>query len=172
MTLTGAQIEHAAGAAVDDADRRQRSGSCTSGCPQGFAYSWSASAPVGQQVDPASITLNGAPIDPAATYRVTVNSFLADGGDGSPSSAEGTDRMGGGVDLDAFIAYLTANSPVTAPPTRATPLPKERLKASGTLHGLGLRRASPPKAEPAVRKCGRPGRIQRAAGPAFGPGVH
>jgi len=94
------------------------------GVSEGFAYSWSRSAPVGSKVDPTSITLDGVAIDPAATYRVTVNSFLADGSDGFAVLIDGTDRLGGGNDLDAFTAYLTANSPVTGPaPTRATPLP-------------------------------------------------
>jgi 5'-nucleotidase len=79
---------------------------------------------VGNRIDPASLMLNGQPIDPAASYRVTVNSFLADGGDGFTTLREGTDRTGGGVDLDAFTAYLGANAPV-APPVanRVTPLP-------------------------------------------------
>lgn len=47
----------------------------------GFTYSWSASAPVGNKVDIASIKINGEPIDPKGTYRVTINSFLTDGGD-------------------------------------------------------------------------------------------
>ncbi len=94
------------------------------GVSAGFAYSWSASALVGNEVDPASITLGGTAIDFAATYRVTVNSFLADGGDGFTVLPQGTNRVGGGVDLDAFNAYLTAKSPVTGPaPTRDTPLP-------------------------------------------------
>ena len=55
---------------------------------------------------------------------MTVNSFLADGGDSFSVLNEGTDRTGGGVDLDEFITYLAAHSPVTGPdPTRATPLP-------------------------------------------------
>ena len=121
MTLTGAQIDTLLEQqwTTDPA----RAPFLHLGISTGFAFSWSASAPVGQKVDPASITLNGAPIDPAASYRVTVNSFLADGGDGFTVLREGTDRIGGGVDLDAFIAYLTANSPVTGPaPTRATPI--------------------------------------------------
>jgi 5'-nucleotidase len=79
---------------------------------------------VGSKIDPASITLNGTPVDPTATYRVTVNSFLADGGDGFTVFREGTDRVGGGGDLDAFTAYLGANAPVAPPtPNRVTPLP-------------------------------------------------
>lgn len=87
-------------------------------------FSWSASAPIGQKVDAASITLNGTTIDPAASYRVRVDSFLADGGDGFTVLTEGTDRVGGGGDLDAFIAHLNANPGITGPtPDRTTPLP-------------------------------------------------
>jgi 2',3'-cyclic-nucleotide 2'-phosphodiesterase (5'-nucleotidase family) len=123
LTLTGAQIEQA----LEQQWVTQTDGSVRFlhlGVSAGFAYSWSASAPVGNRVDPASITLNGTPIDPNASYRVTVNSFLADGGDGFAAFTLGTDRTGGGVDLDAFTAYLGANAPV-APPAgnRVTPLP-------------------------------------------------
>ena len=123
MTLTGAQIE----TMLEQQWTTQTDGSVRFlhlGVSDGFAYSWSASAPVGQKVDPASITLNGLPVDPAKSYRVTVNSFLADGGDGFTVLRDGTDRVGGGVDLDAFNAYLTSRSPVTAPtPNRVTRLP-------------------------------------------------
>ncbi|MBJ7456374.1 MAG: bifunctional metallophosphatase/5'-nucleotidase [Thermoleophilia bacterium] len=122
MTLTGAQI--------DTLLEQQWSTSPSRapflhlGISNGVTFEWSRSAPVGQKVDPASIKLGGTTIDPAGTYRVTVNSFLADGGDGFTVLTEGTDRVGGGGDLDAFIAYLTANAPVTGPvPNRATPIP-------------------------------------------------
>jgi 5'-nucleotidase len=81
----------------------------------GFAYSWDASRPAGQRVDPASLTLGGTPVDPAASYRVTVNSFLAEGGDAFTVLREGTDRVGGGQDIDALEAYLAANRPVAVP---------------------------------------------------------
>ena len=55
------------------------------------------------------------PIDPAATYRVATNNFLADGGDGFTVFREGTNRVGGVDDLTAFINYLGANSPVSPP---------------------------------------------------------
>jgi 5'-nucleotidase len=83
---------------------------------RGFSYGWDPSRPVGERVDPATITLDGAPLDPATRYRVTVNSFLADGGDGFGVLPQGTDRLGGVTDLDAFEAYLRAG-PV-APPAR------------------------------------------------------
>lgn len=89
-----------------------------------LTYSWSASAPTGNKVDIASIMINGVPIDPAASYRVTVNSFLADGGDNFTILRAGTNRLGGAVDLDALEAYFIVNSPVApGPQNRITRLP-------------------------------------------------
>ena len=44
----------------------------------------------------SNLTTGGAAVDPAASYRIAVNSFLADGGDNF--TVEGTDRLGGEVD--------------------------------------------------------------------------
>ncbi|HEX2421175.1 MAG TPA: bifunctional metallophosphatase/5'-nucleotidase [Acidimicrobiia bacterium] len=110
MTLTGAQIE----ALLEQQFRT--TGNTILQVSEGFAYSWSASAAVGDKVDPASITIGGVPIDLAASYRVTVNSFLADGGDGFSVLIAGTDRLGGDIDLDAMVAYFEANSPVDPGP--------------------------------------------------------
>jgi 5'-nucleotidase len=82
----------------------------------GFTYTWSASGGPCSKVDPASIMLNGAAIDPAASYRVTVNSFLADGGDNFFVLVQGTNRLGGAVDTDALEAYFQAFSPVAPGP--------------------------------------------------------
>lgn len=62
-----------------------------------------------------TVKLNGAPIDPAASYRVAANEFLAGGGDGFPAFAAGTDKLVGASDLDLFAAYLGANSSAAAP---------------------------------------------------------
>ncbi|MFF3654238.1 bifunctional metallophosphatase/5'-nucleotidase [Streptomyces olivochromogenes] len=62
-----------------------------------------------------SVKLNGAAIDPAATYRVAMNSFLAGGGDGFAELGKGGDVLVGGDDLAAFESYLTANSSAAAP---------------------------------------------------------
>ena len=91
---------------------------------EGFTYTWSQIAAKGSKVDIASIKINGVPIDPNATYRVTVNSFLADGGDGFSVLTQGTDRLGGAVDTDALEAYFVANSPVApGPQNRITVAP-------------------------------------------------
>ncbi|GLY36231.1 bifunctional metallophosphatase/5'-nucleotidase [Amycolatopsis sp. NBRC 101858] len=85
-------------------------------------YSYSASAPQGSRV--SNITVNGTPVDPAATFRVSVNNFLAAGGDGFTEFTKGTNLAGGPVDLDALVAYLGAH-PNLAPPAadRITQLP-------------------------------------------------
>jgi 5'-nucleotidase len=76
----------------------------------GFTYTWSLAAPCGSKASNAMIS--GIAVDPSASYRITVNSFLADGGDGFPILRQGTNRMGGAVDTDAFEAYFVAHSPV------------------------------------------------------------
>lgn len=59
---------------------------------------------------------DGGVIDSAAEHRVTVNSFLADGGDNFAVLVDGTDRLGGEVDLDALVTWFGANSPVAPGP--------------------------------------------------------
>ncbi|MBP8948909.1 MAG: bifunctional metallophosphatase/5'-nucleotidase [Candidatus Promineofilum sp.] len=96
---------------------------------EGFTYSYSAAvaanpANAGNVVNIADIKLNGVPIDPNGVYRVTVNSFIADGGDQFPVFTQGTNRLGGAVDTDALEAYFLAHSPLTPDPTpRITVLP-------------------------------------------------
>ncbi|MEU1250969.1 bifunctional metallophosphatase/5'-nucleotidase [Micromonospora arida] len=69
----------------------------------------------GTRVVRGSLTIGGTPVDTAATYRVTVNNFLAGGGDGFSALTGGTNLVTGQIDLDAFVDYLTAQSPVSAP---------------------------------------------------------
>jgi 5'-nucleotidase len=109
MTLTGAQIEILL--------EQQFSATRTTilQVSSGFAYAWSLSAPIGNKIDPASMTLDGVPIDPARAYRVTVNSFLAPGGDGFTVLIAGAALLGGDVDLDALEDYLVANRPLATP---------------------------------------------------------
>jgi 5'-nucleotidase len=78
---------------------------------EGFTYAYSASAPAGSKVDDATVMLNGVPIDAGTTYRVVANSFLSDGGDNFAAFAEGTNKLIGGLDIDAFASYLSAHSP-------------------------------------------------------------
>ena len=77
-------------------------------------YTWTRSAAFGSRV--SDLTVAGAPVDPSAGYRVSVNNFLAAGGDGFTTFTAGTDLTGGPIDLDAFTAYLTAHPNLAAPP--------------------------------------------------------
>ncbi len=81
----------------------------------GFSYQWDPTRPAGDKVSFSSITLNGQPLQASASYRVTINAFLADGGDGFTVFKQATDRLGGGIDLEALEAYLAAHSPVAVP---------------------------------------------------------
>jgi 5'-nucleotidase len=54
-------------------------------------------------------------VNKAASYRVVMNNFMADGGDGYTVFRSCTDPLGGDVDLDAFTAYLDKHKPVAAP---------------------------------------------------------
>jgi 5'-nucleotidase len=114
MTLTGDQLKAVLEQQFVTNKTLQISASLT--------YSWSASAPVGSKI--SNMQINGVDVDPTASYRVTVNNFLAAGGDGFSSLLAGTDLLTGMIDLDAFVAYLTANSPVApGPQNRITAIP-------------------------------------------------
>ena len=69
-------------------------------------YAWSASAEPGSRVVPGSLKVDGKPLAADARVRVTVNSFLAAGGDGFTVFADGTDRVVGPPDLEALVEYL------------------------------------------------------------------
>jgi len=84
---------------------------------QGFTYSYDASRPAGSRVDPASIRLGGSPVVATQQYRVAMNGFLQAGGDNFTVFNDGTNLLGGDVDLDAFLAYLGAHRSL-APPVR------------------------------------------------------
>jgi len=76
---------------------------------RGFAYSFDLSRPEGDRV--VAMTLDGAPIRPEATYRVTTNSFLAGGGDSYSVFTQGTDAVIGMSDIAALEAWLQALPP-------------------------------------------------------------
>jgi 5'-nucleotidase len=105
IELTGAQIK----AVIEQQFARDGTGNFRQSFlipSQGFAYTIDRSAPDGQHV--TAMTLNGQPIDPARSYRVAVNNFLQQGGDGFTVLKEGRFVAGGGNDLDALEAFITA----------------------------------------------------------------
>ncbi|MDY0910850.1 bifunctional metallophosphatase/5'-nucleotidase [Microbacterium sp. CFBP9034] len=76
---------------------------------EGFAYTYSGTTL-------GTVTLNGVPLVDTTVYRVVTNNFLAGGGDGFPTFLEADDVYYGGLDIDAFAAYLAANSPYAPTP--------------------------------------------------------
>jgi 5'-nucleotidase len=81
----------------------------------GLDYTWDASPQAaGRRV--VEVRTGGRPIDRSKRYTVTVNSFLAGGGEKFTVLMDGKDVWQGPIDLDALIAYLTSlRQPVTAP---------------------------------------------------------
>ena len=80
---------------------------------QGFSYSVDMARPEGQRV--VAMTLDGVPIDPAKGYRVTTNSFLANGGDSFSLLMGQRDKAIGITDIDALEAWLKTDPPRPAP---------------------------------------------------------
>jgi len=109
MTLTGAQIKEALEAQLEFSPPYLLQPSSS------ISYTFDPAASVGNRVDVASVLIAGVALDLAASYRVTVNNYLAGGGDGFTVFAKGTNRVTGGSDLDALVAYLGAHDPVTQP---------------------------------------------------------
>lgn len=79
--------------------------------PSGIRYSWNdgdgdAATLADNRVVVGSILVGGNPLDLAAIYSVTVNSFMAAGGDNFSVLPQGTNRVIGPVDLDALVTYI------------------------------------------------------------------
>ena len=112
MSLTGAQLK-------EMLESQQRG---TAGEPrflqpsEGFAYTWTDTAPPGSRV--SGMRLGGQPVESQRAYRVTVNSFLAEGGDGFAAIKDGKEQVGGGQDIDALLAYLGTGEKSPPPDTR------------------------------------------------------
>lgn len=88
------------------------------GVSEGFTYDLAKTIVAGNctAVTISNVKLNGVDLDMNATYNVTVNNFLADGGDNFTTFGTiTTPRLDGGNDLQALINYLGTFSPVAPP---------------------------------------------------------
>jgi 5'-nucleotidase len=110
LTLTGAEIKDMLEQQWLD-PKRPRILQVSSG----FSYAWDGARPYGERVIAERMTLNRQRIDPAASYRVTVNNYLALGGDGFTVLKQGTEQRFGVYDVDALYGYFQANSPIAPP---------------------------------------------------------
>ncbi|MCK9793968.1 bifunctional metallophosphatase/5'-nucleotidase [Isoptericola sp. 4D.3] len=111
MDLTGEQIK----AVLEQQWQRDKDGNVPTrpflrlGASAGFSSTFDATRPEGDRI--TGMWLDGEPIDQAASYSVTVNSFLAAGGDNFRAFADGSNaRDTGKVDLTAFVDYMAAHT--------------------------------------------------------------
>jgi 2',3'-cyclic-nucleotide 2'-phosphodiesterase (5'-nucleotidase family)/predicted AlkP superfamily phosphohydrolase/phosphomutase len=77
----------------------------------GLHYTYHLTSPTTGVIDAVFVGPPGddstpVPNDDSVTYTVTVNSFLAGGGDGFTVLRDGTNRVVGPVDLDALVEYV------------------------------------------------------------------
>jgi 5'-nucleotidase len=85
----------------------------------GFKYTWDGAKACGARIQNVTLRVGastetlvdaaGVVQNPTKSYRVTVNNFMADGGDGYSTLLKGTNRLGGAQDIDALTAYMAAN---------------------------------------------------------------
>jgi 5'-nucleotidase len=108
LTLTGAQIKNMLEQQWLDPKRPR-----ILQVSKGFNYTWDGVKPYGDRVAADRMSLNGQRVDPAMSYRVTVNNYLAVGGDGFTVLKEGTAQQFGIYDVDALYAYFQTNSPIS-----------------------------------------------------------
>jgi 5'-nucleotidase len=121
MDLTGANIK----LALEQQWQRDSAGNVPTrpflrlGASKGFTYTYDPARPEGDRI--TGMWLNGDPIDPAATYSVTVNSFLASGGDNFRAFNNGTDKRDTGkIDLEAMVDYMAEFASAEALPVDNT----------------------------------------------------
>lgn len=128
VTLTGAQFK----TLLEQQWQRDNNGNIPSrpylqlGVSENVSYTFDAARAEGSRI--TSITVDGAPIDPAGEYRIGTFSFLAVGGDNFHIFRQSTNvRDSGLIDRDAWIQFITDNSPLTPDFARRTvavsPLP-------------------------------------------------
>jgi 5'-nucleotidase len=109
VTCTGAQIEALL-------EQQFNGGNGVLQVSKGFSYTYDATRPAGDRIDPSTIKIDGTSLVASQPYRVTTNNFLVTGGDGFSVFTQCTDPLGGEIDLDALVRYFETNSPVAPGP--------------------------------------------------------
>ena len=113
MTLIGAQLK----AALEQQYGQVRSGFTKPAAlapSEGFTYAVDMTRPAGSRL--VDMRLNGKPLDPAASFRLVLNNYLASGGDNLSAFTTGTDITDKGIiDLDALVAWIAPGRTPPAP---------------------------------------------------------
>ena len=109
MTLTGAQIK----AALEQQWAMNRAEVRIMQTSHGFTYAYDPRRAIGDRVLAETMKLDGKAIAPDMRYRVTVNSFMASGGDDFSIFVAGTERINGPLDIDALESYFKAASSIS-----------------------------------------------------------
>ncbi|CAM3528320.1 ExeM/NucH family extracellular endonuclease [Nocardioides zeicaulis] len=101
------------------------------GTSKGFTWTEDATRSEGNRI--TGMWLDGAAVDPTATYTVSANSFIASGGDNFRALTLGTGRQDTGkTDLQATVDYLAAHAS------------SEPLAVDYAQHGVGARAPAGP----------------------------
>ena len=103
-TFTGAQLKALLEQQFEDARGKGQLRDSTLVPSASFHFAYDLSRPQGDRI--VMMNLNGKAIDPNGRYRVTVNNFLASGGDGYSALTAGSNTFDAGLDLDALEAWL------------------------------------------------------------------
>ena len=108
LTLTGAEVKTLL-------EGQSRAGGLLPSAS--IRWVWRASAPQGQRVQ--GLRIGGQAVVMDQDYRLTVNSFMAEGGDGYTTLRQGRNRLGGDLDIDALVDFLKTG-PAPDPDPRYT----------------------------------------------------
>ena len=109
QTLTGAELKLVLEQGLDDNQPKQ-----LLSVSSGFTYTYDQSRPAGSRI--VAMSLDGQPIDPAGSYRVTTNNFLANGGDSFAGLAGQRDAViSAATDVEALEAWLQGSAPRAVP---------------------------------------------------------
>ena len=113
ITLTGAQFR----TMLEQQWQRNPDGTVPSrpylqlGLSDNVSYTYDATRPEGERI--TSVTIDGAPLEDTAAYRIGTFSFLASGGDNFRAFTQGTDYVDTGLlDYEAWVDYIADGSPL------------------------------------------------------------
>ncbi|GAA1603522.1 bifunctional metallophosphatase/5'-nucleotidase [Kribbella hippodromi] len=123
VSLTGAQLD----AVLEQQWQTQANGTvkfAPLALSSNVKYSFDASRPVGDRIDPADVKLDGVALDPAKTYRVAALAYTVIGADGYSAFKAYTNPVRNNTDHETFASYLRTHKTLT-------PAPLDRVTQKG-----------------------------------------